>query len=142
MWREEFVPLLLRYLDIHPGQTVVDVGCGTGFFTRLVARGLRSEGKMFGVDRNRRLLAAASKIARQERLGSHVLFRHGTAEALPFRSSFADRVICQAVLWMMPDPRPALGEMIRICKKGGMIGAVEGGWDHIIHYVPDDQWLT
>ena len=142
MWREEFVPLLLNYLDIRPGQTVVDVGCGTGFFTRLVARGLEREGHAIGVDHNRRLLSAASKIVEAERMERNVSFRHGKAEALPFKDTFADRVVCQAVLWMMADPRPALKEMIRVCKRGGMVGAIEGGWDSIIHYVPDDRRLT
>lgn len=128
-WREEFIPLLLNYLDVRPRQTVVDVGCGTGFFTRLVARGLKRGGHAIGVDRNRRLLSAASRIAQTERMERYVSFRYGKAEALPFKDSFADRVVCQAVLWMTPDPRPALKEMIRVCKRGGMIGAIEGGWD-------------
>jgi ubiquinone/menaquinone biosynthesis C-methylase UbiE len=45
MWREEFLPLLFQYLELSPGQNVVDVGCGTGFFTRIVARGLKGRGK-------------------------------------------------------------------------------------------------
>lgn len=142
MWREEFVPLLLKYLDVRPGQTIVDVGCGTGFFTRLVARGLRGEGYAIGVDRNRRLVKVASKIAKAQEVDGCVSFRYGKAEALPFEDSFTDRVVCQAVLWMMHDPTPVLREMIRVCKRGGMVGAVEGGWDHIIHYVPDDPRLT
>ena len=142
MWREEFVPLLLNYLDIRPGQAVVDVGCGTGFIARLVARGLKRKGHVIGVDRNRRLLGVARKIAKDEGVNGQVSFRDGRAEALPFKDSFADRVVCQAVLWMMRDPKPALKEMIRVCKRGGMVGVVEGGWDHIIHYVPDDKRLT
>ncbi len=142
MWREEFVPLLLKYLDVRPRQTIVDIGCGTGFFTRLVARGLKREGRAIGADRNRRLVNVASKIAKDEEIDGYVSFRYGRVEALPFKDSFADRVVCQAVLWMMRDPRPAVREMIRVCKRGGMVGAVEGGWDHIVHYVPDDPRLT
>lgn len=37
LWKPEFIPLLIRFLDFKPGQTVVDVGCGKCVFGRLIS---------------------------------------------------------------------------------------------------------
>ena len=142
MWRDESTPLLLKYLEIHPGQTIVDVGCGTGFFTRLVARGLRGKGRALGIDPDRRLVKTAAQIAKAEGVADYVSFRFGTGESLPVDDQFADRVVCQTVLWVMRDPRPTIKEMLRVCKRGGLLGAVEGAWDHLILHFPADSSLT
>jgi len=142
MWRDESIPLLLKYLEIHPGQTVVDVGCGTGFFTRLVARGLRGRGRVLGIDPDQRLVKTATQIAKTKGIADYVSFRLGTGESLPVDDQFADRVVCQTVLWVMRDPLPTIKEMLRICKRGGLLGAVEGAWDHLILHYPADARLT
>jgi ubiquinone/menaquinone biosynthesis C-methylase UbiE len=142
MWRKEFVPLLYRYLDIHPGQKVVDVGCGTGFMTRLVAEALKGKGEVIGVDRNPQLLSYARKAATEAGLGSLVSFRQSDVTKLDLADDFADRVFCQAVLWAIPDPKKAMREMIRICKPGGLVGAIEGGFDSVLFYYPHSERLS
>ena len=142
LFREEFVPILRKYLGIEPGQTVVDVGCGTGFFTRLVAHGLRDKGRIVGIDRNKRLLNVAKKLARTEGLEDVITFRPGSADSIPLDDGYADRVVCQTLLWFLKEPRSALKEMIRVCKSGGMVGAVEGAFDYVMWYVPDDPRQT
>jgi ubiquinone/menaquinone biosynthesis C-methylase UbiE len=122
MWRDEFVPLLHKYLEIHPGQRIVDVGCGTGFLSRLVARALHGEGMVIGIDRNERLFRFARDATREAGLDPIVSFRKGDANALPLKDNFADRVICQTLLWAMRDPKKAIREMIRVCKPGGLVG--------------------
>lgn len=142
MWREEFVPLLLRYLDIRPGQRIVDVGCGTGPLTRLLARGLGGKGEVIGIDRNEQLLRQARKLARDSGLDGLVSFRVEDATKMKLDDDFADRVVCQTVLWTMRDPRDAIAEMIRICKPGGIVGAIEGATDTINLYYAGDRRLT
>ena len=142
LWRKEFVPLLLRYLDIRPGQRIVDVGCGTGPLTRLLAKGLDGRGEVIGVDRNEQLLRQARKLTRESGLEGLVSFRVEDATSMKLEDGYADRVVCQTVLWTMRDPRVALAEMIRICKTGGMVGAIEGATDTINLYYPTDTRLT
>lgn len=142
MFRDEFVPILRRYLEIEPGQTVVDVGCGTGFLTRLIAHGVGRDGRVIGIDRNGRLLKVARKLARAEGLGNIVAFRPGRAESIPLQDGYADRVVCQTLLWVLKKPQLALSEMIRVCRPGGMVGAVEGAFDYVMWYVPDDPRAT
>lgn len=142
MWRREFIPLLYKYLDIQPGQTIVDVGCGTGFMTRLVARALKGRGEVIGIDRNPQLLAIAKAIAEEEGLDSVVSFQRGDAARLKLRDAYADRVICQAVLWTIKDPGETIGEMSRICKPGGLVGAIEGAFDSVVFYYPENERLS
>lgn len=142
MWREEFVPLLLKYLDIRPGQTIVDVGCGTGHLSRLVARGLDGKGQVIGIDRNQQLLRQGRKLAREAGLQDLVSFRTEDATKMNIEDDFADRVVCQTVMWTMRDPRVPLKEMIRICKPGGMVGTVEAATDTINIFYPGDPRLS
>lgn len=142
MWRQEFLPLLHGYLEVSPGQTVVDVGCGTGFFTRLVARGLKGHGRVVGVDIDEKLLRVARKLTEEEGLGDMIAYRKGDAMHLPLREGFADRVVCQTLLWIFKDPRPAISEMIRVCQSAGLVGAVEGAFDSVIWHVPGNSRLS
>lgn len=50
-------------LELSQGITAVDVGCGSGFLTRLIARGLKGRGRIIGVDIDEKLLHAAQEIA-------------------------------------------------------------------------------
>jgi SAM-dependent methyltransferase len=142
MWRKEFVPSLYKYLDIHPGQRIIDVGCGTGFMTRLVAKALKGRGEVLGVDRNPQLLAMARGLAREENLDSIVSFRRGDATKLSLEDDSADRVICQMVLWTLKDPRRAISEMIRVCRPGGLVGAIEGAFDSTVWFYPHSERLS
>jgi len=142
MWREEFIPLLYKYLDIQAGQKIVDVGCGTGFFTRLMARALDGRGEVIGIDRNPQLLKSARELTQEAKLDSIATYRAGDACKLPIQDGVVDRVVCQTLLWTLPDPKRAVREMVRVCKPGGLVGAVEGGFDQKIFHFPQDSALT
>lgn len=145
MWRKEFLPLLYNYLELSRDMTVLDVGCGTGFFSRLISDGMGKTGRVIGVDRNPKLISAARSIAKSERFSSKVIsFRQGQAEELPFKNNFVDRVVCQTLLWIVKDSRRVLEEMVRVCKTGGLVAALDWGYDSIIHYFPaeEDQKLS
>ncbi len=139
---EDFVPILLNRLEVRPGLTIADIGCGTGFFTRLFARGLKGEGQVIGIDRDEWFVRVAKSLARNERLSGTVSFRNGNAESIPLADGTADRVVCQTLLWYTKNPLQIIREMARVCKPGGIVGAVEGAFDRVIWYFPDDPRLT
>jgi ubiquinone/menaquinone biosynthesis C-methylase UbiE len=145
MWRREFLPALYKYLELHKGQTIVDVGCGTGAFSRLLLNGIKYEGKVLGIDRNRRLLLSAKRIAKETDLpANRISFKFGSAGSLPLENNFADRVICQMVLWMMTQRtrRRTINEMIRVCKLGGLVGAIDCAVEKVAYFYPNNQRLT
>lgn len=102
---------LMQYCELQPGDLVVDVGCGTGISSRLLAqRGLR----VVGIEPNPDMRSKAQAIALP---GSHILpeYRDGTAEATALPDRYADAVVAaQAFHWFRPEP--TLAEFARILK--------------------------
>ncbi len=106
--------------EIHPGQRVVDVGCGAGIDSLIAAKKVGPEGRVIGVDMTPSMLEKARQAARETGL-ANVEFREGYAEALPVEDGWADVVISNGVLNLMPDKSAALEEMSRVLKPGGRL---------------------
>jgi SAM-dependent methyltransferase len=102
------------------GERVVDVGSGGGIDSLIAARMVGAEGHVIGVDMTPEMLsrARASAIAGAV---DNVEFREGFGEALPVADGWADVVISNGVLNLMPDKDAALHEMARILKPGGRL---------------------
>lgn len=105
---------------LQPGQRVVDVGCGAGLDSLIAARMVGPLGQVIGVDMTAAMLEKARQGATDARLTT-VEFREGYAEALPVPDSWADVVISNGVLNLMPDKVAALMEMARVLKPGGRL---------------------
>jgi len=107
-----------------PGERVVDVGCGAGFDSLIAARMVGAEGSVVGVDMTPAMLAKAQEArtaveSAAEAGSANVTFREGYAEALPVPDGWADVVISNGVLNLVPDKAAALAEMARVLKPGG-----------------------
>jgi len=139
LWTSELSPMLHQHLRLKQGVIAIDVGCGSGFFTRLMAKGLQQPSKVIGVDINRRLLAAAHEIAKKEKLSSVVEFKQGDAYDLPFPNNFADVVVCHTLLYILGKPLKAINEMVRVANIGGLVAAVEFDYYGRVIYDPIDK---
>jgi SAM-dependent methyltransferase len=106
--------------DLAPGERVVDVGSGAGIDSLIAARMVAPGGGVIGVDMTPGMLEKARRAAAEAGL-SEVEFRHGLAEALPVESGWADVVISNGVLNLMPDKAAALAEMARVLGPGGRV---------------------
>jgi SAM-dependent methyltransferase len=105
---------------LQPGERVVDVGCGAGIDSLIAARMVGPEGQVVGVDMTPAMLEKARAAAAEAGL-ANVAFRHGYGEALPVPDLWADVVISNGVLNLMPDKRGAVAEMARVLKRGGRL---------------------
>ena len=103
-----------------PGERVVDVGCGAGIDSLIAAKKVGSEGRVIGVDMTPSMLQKARHAADESGL-ENVEFREGYAEALPVEDGWADVVISNGVLNLMPDKGAALEEMSRVLEPGGRL---------------------
>jgi len=106
--------------EIQVGEQVVDVACGAGIDSLIAAKMVGRNGKVIGVDMTPAMLAKARHSAAEARL-ANVEFREGFAESLPVPDSWADVVISNGALNLMPDKATALKEMTRVLKPGGRL---------------------
>jgi SAM-dependent methyltransferase len=106
--------------EIHPGQTVVDLGSGAGLDSFLAARRVGSTGKAIGVDLVEKMLHKARR--NMEALATeNVEFFHGLIEDLPLEDAVADIVISNGVFNLCPDKPKALAETYRVLRPGGRL---------------------
>jgi SAM-dependent methyltransferase len=110
--------------SIDPGERVVDCGSGAGADALIAARLVGPTGHVIGVDMTPEMLAAARANVAQAGL-SNVEFREGLLEALPIDTGWADVVISNGVLNLVPDKAAAIGEMYRVLRPGGRVQAAD-----------------
>ena len=106
--------------DIRPGERVVDCGSGAGTDALIAARLVAPTGRVIGVDMTPEMLATA-RVNADEAGISNVEFREGLLEALPVETGWADVVISNGVLNLVPDKAAALAEMHRVLRPGGRL---------------------
>jgi SAM-dependent methyltransferase len=107
--------LLAAALGAQPGDTVLDVGCGTGHFTRLFAA--RTGVRIVGLDPD---LAALRFAQVNARAGES--YAAGRAERLPFRDASFDHAIAVTSLCFVRDQDAALREIARVTRKRFALG--------------------
>lgn len=110
-----------RLGEIYPGQRIVDVGCGAGLDSLIAAKKVGPAGRVIGVDMTPSMLDKAHQAAEEAGLTNVVEFREGYAEALPVPDGWADVVISNGVLSLIPDKYTALEEMSRVLKPGSRL---------------------
>jgi ubiquinone/menaquinone biosynthesis C-methylase UbiE len=105
---------------LRKGERVVDVGCGAGIDSLIAGRMVGSSGSVIGVDMTPAMLEKARESAREAGL-AHVEFKEAFGEEIPAPDAWADVVISNGVINLMPDKPAALSEIARVLKPGGRI---------------------
>ena len=103
---------------IHPGEAVLDVGCGAGVDSLVAAHLVGPAGRVIGVDVTAEMIAKARSNLEQLDL-PQVSFQVGEAESLPFPDNNFDLVISNGVLNLTLNKEQALEEAYRVLKPGG-----------------------
>ncbi|MCY2929366.1 MAG: methyltransferase domain-containing protein [Planctomycetota bacterium] len=105
---------------LHPGQTVLDMGCGTGLDVFLAARAVGPAGQVIGVDTDAAALDQARAFAAEGGF-ANVEFRVGAMEKLPVDDGAVDVVISNCAVNYAPDKLAAFGQAYRVLKEGGRL---------------------
>jgi arsenite methyltransferase len=112
-------------LGARPGERVLDVGCGPGFYCAELAGEVGPSGSVVGVDGSEAMLALAGR--RCAELGN-VELRAGDATALGVADADFDAALCVQVLEYVADTRAALAELHRALRSGGRVLVWDIDW--------------
>ncbi len=114
-WIGEVEYRLLRALLVpRAGESVLDIGCGTGYFTRRFALAADA-GEVVGLDCD----AAAVRYAASQDSTAYVL---GDAQRLPFADRSFDLVVAVTAVCFVDEPRLAVAEMLRVARRRIALG--------------------
>ena len=118
---------LVELARLQPGESVLDVGCGTGTLAIAAKRRVGPRGLVHGIDASPEMIARATRKAKKA--GVDVTFRTAIVEALPFPDRQFDAVLSTLMLHHLPRPtrEQCAREMRRVLKPGGRVLAVDFG---------------
>jgi ubiquinone/menaquinone biosynthesis C-methylase UbiE len=124
-WVEAPHPIITRerlreVLDPRPGERILEIGPGTGYYTCDMAEGVGPEGTIEIFDIQQEFLDHTMGAA-EERGVSNVAPTRGDATELPYEDSSMDGVVLTAVLGEIPDRAAALREVERVLRPGGRL---------------------
>jgi arsenite methyltransferase len=108
----------LRHARIEPGDTVLDLGCGSGIDSILAARRVGPSGKVLALDFLPEMLERTATAADEAGL-DNVETIEGEMEAIPLADASVDVVISNGVLNLSPRKARALAECARVVRPGG-----------------------
>ena len=112
----------LRLMELRPGERVLDLGCGSGWATRMLARlvagGPEGFGQVVGLD-------VSDEMVRQARAASgdfdNILYVWGSAQQIPWEENFFDKVLSVESFYYYADQERALHELFRVMAPRGRL---------------------
>ena len=114
---------LLEEAHLRPGETVLEVGCGTGVLDRWMAHRTEGRNKIVGVDVNPFFLREAAALVAREGMADLVDFKEGSGDALPFPDESFDLVLSSTVIQRLNADK-LLAEMVRVTTPGGRVAVL------------------
>lgn len=117
LWFGRWAAALVDLARPAPGQSILDVACGTGVTTRLLADAVGYTGRVVGLDINEAMLATAGRLSD----GRGIDWLKSDVTDMPFTYAQFDTVIAQHGYHYFPDQPAALEEFRRVLRPGGTV---------------------
>lgn len=121
MWYEEQIERLASAMELTPGMTIADVGCGLGYLGWTYWKHYGNDGTYIGIDCSLSLLTDANGISSEWSTVGTANFINGDSYRIPLANESIDVTMCQTLLMHLEYPEKAFREMVRITKPGGIV---------------------
>lgn len=115
-------------MKIQSGHKLLDLGCGPGTDTILLAPLVGVNGQVIGADYDVDMVAEAEQRAEQAGVNTWVIHKRADAMSLPFENNYFDSCRSERLFQHLLDPAQALSEMARVSKPGGWIVVADTDW--------------
>lgn len=135
-------------MELKPGERVLDLSCGAGWATRLLAQRVAQEnsqpGQVVGVDISGEMISLARESSREFR---NIAYIQASAESIPLQANRFDKILSVEAFYYYPDQDRALEEMYRVLAPGGRLFIViniyreNPSWKYWITHLPVDAHL-
>ncbi len=117
----EYLDWVVGQLTLAPGSRVLDVAAGTGHLGRALAGRV---GSVVAVDLTPAMIAEGRREAARGGI-TNLRYAQGRAERLPLAGNSCDMVVTRLSLHHFLDPRPAVNEIARVCRRGGQVAVMD-----------------
>jgi len=105
----------LSLMQIAPTDNILDVGCGAGWLSRILAQRV-PEGRVVGMDISDEMIHRARRASVD---AGNLVFVVGEVEEIPWEANFFTRVISVESSYYWPDPAKGMREIYRVMHEGG-----------------------
>jgi len=111
-------------LRVQPGQTVLDLGCGSGYHARRLAKAVGDSGQVLCVDLQPEMLTIAEQHAKAAGI-DNIRFVQGAVDRIPVRAKSVDLALLVDVYHEFSEPAAMLRDLSRVLAKDGKAAVVE-----------------
>jgi SAM-dependent methyltransferase len=128
----------LSFVDFKEGETLLDLGCGTGLDLYFYAKKAGELEKIFGIDISEEMIEKAKENMKRVGIKNvEIICCH--ADDIPLEDNSMDIVTSNGIYNLSPDKETVLKEVYRILKPGGRV-LLSSGWLAPYHAEPKDYW--
>jgi arsenite methyltransferase len=129
---------IIRQLDLSPGESVLDVGCGPGYLCERMAEIVGRSGAVVGIDISTDLIAVCNR----QKASAWISYAIGDATKLSQSDASFDVVVCTQVAEYVPDVDRVLLEAFRVIKPGGRTIFVATDWDAVVWHSENPERMA
>lgn len=128
--------LVHEAMAAQPGERILDIGCGPGYYVAELAERVGEAGSVVGIDFSEAMLAVAARRCAEL---SNTEFKEGDATALPVEDGDFDATLSVQVLEYVADVETALGEIRRVLRPGGRVVLWDVDWATLSMHARDSE---